>query len=163
MQLYAERHYGCRVNDYGWRGQRLIVLENELLRVGVVASKGADILELRYKPRDVDFLWHSPHPLLPPAEFVPTSAAPLGAFFDYYAGGWQESLPAGNGAPTYAGAPLGLHGEVTTMPWDVSLLPSSASSPTAPQSRARIRWRYPISVRRQRATAVATTIGAPIP
>lgn len=119
MHYDVDRHYGCRVTEYGWRGHRLIVLENELLRVGVVASKGADILELRYKPRDVDFLWHSPHPLLPPAEYVPTVAAPLGAFFDHYAGGWQESLPAGNGAPTYAGAPLGLHGEVTTMPWDV--------------------------------------------
>jgi hypothetical protein len=122
MQLYAERHYGCRVNEYGWRGHQLLVLENEVLRVGVVASKGADILELRYKPRDVDFLWHSPHVLLPPAGYVPTAAAPLGAFFDYYAGGWQESLPAGNGAPTYAGAPLGLHGEVATMPWDVRVL-----------------------------------------
>jgi galactose mutarotase-like enzyme len=121
MQLYSDRHFGCRVNEYGWRGHRLIVLENELLRVGVVASKGADILELRYKPRDVDFLWRSPHPLLPPAEYVPTSAAPLGAFLDYYPGGWQESLPAGNGAPTWQGAPLGLHGEVATMPWEVSL------------------------------------------
>ncbi len=119
MEYYAERHYGCRVTEYGWRGHRLVVLENEVLRVGVVATKGADIVELRYKPPDVDFMWHSPHPLLPPAEYIPTSPAPLGTFLDYYPGGWQESLPAGNGAPTLAGAPLGLHGEVATMPWDV--------------------------------------------
>src|SRR5579859_6313694 len=119
MHYYSERHFGCRVTEYGWRGHRLIVLENEVLRVGVVATKGADIVELRYKPRDIDFLWHSPHPLLPPGEYVPTSASALGAFLDYYPGGWQESLPAGNGAPAESGAPLGLHGEVSTMPWDV--------------------------------------------
>src|SRR5262245_702486 len=50
MEYYAERHYGCRVTEYGWRGHRLVVLENEVLRVGVVATKGADIVELRYKP-----------------------------------------------------------------------------------------------------------------
>ncbi|HXI14938.1 MAG TPA: DUF4432 domain-containing protein, partial [Chloroflexota bacterium] len=59
MRIHTERHHGCRVNEYVWRGHRLVVLENELLRVGVVASKGADVVELRYKPRDLDFLWHS--------------------------------------------------------------------------------------------------------
>ena len=89
------------------------------LRVGVVASKGADVVELRFKPRDVDFLWHSPHPLLPPAEYVPTAPTPTGTFFDQYAGGWQESLPAGNGTPRLGDARLGLHGEVSSLPWDV--------------------------------------------
>ena len=121
-RIYAERHHGCRVNEYGWRGHRLVVLENELLRVGVVPSKGADVVELRYKPRDLDFLWHSPHPLLPPAEYAPTTPSPNGTFFDQYHGGWQESLPAGNGTPVFERAALGLHGEVSSLPWDVRLL-----------------------------------------
>lgn len=121
-RIYAERHHGCRVNEYGWRGHRLVVLENELLRVGVVASKGADVVELRYKPQDIDFLWHSPHPLLPPAEYAPTQPTPNGTFFDQYHGGWQESLPAGNGTPTHERAALGLHGEVSSLPWDVRLV-----------------------------------------
>lgn len=125
-RLYAERHYGCRVNEYGWRGHRLIVLENERLRVGVVASKGADVVELRHKPSDVDFLWHSPHPLLPPAEYVPTTPTANGTFFDQYHGGWQESLPAGNGTPTYERAALGLHGEVNSLPWDVAVVDDRA-------------------------------------
>ena len=37
-QLYSERHHGCRVAEYVWRGHRLVVLENETLRVGVVAT-----------------------------------------------------------------------------------------------------------------------------
>lgn len=80
MRIYAGRHFGCRVEEFGWRGHRLIVLENETLRVGVVASKGADIVELRYRPRDADLLWHSPHPLLPPAEYVPTTPTPSGGY-----------------------------------------------------------------------------------
>jgi len=122
MRIHTERHHGCRVNEYVWRGHRLVVLENELLRVGVVASKGADVVELRYKPRDLDFLWHSPHPLLPPAEYVPTTPTPNGTFFDQYHGGWQESLPAGNGVPVYERAALGLHGEVSSLPWDVRIV-----------------------------------------
>ncbi|HEU5315097.1 MAG TPA: DUF4432 family protein [Chloroflexota bacterium] len=120
--LYAARHHGCRVTEYGWRGHRLIVLENELLRVGVVATRGADVVELRHKPTDLDFLWHSPHPVLPPALAVPTTPTPSGTFFDQYHGGWQESLPAGNGTPGEGNARLGLHGEVSSQPWDVHLV-----------------------------------------
>ena len=76
-QLYAERQHGCRVTEYGWRSHRLVVLENALLRAGVVASKGADLVELHYKPLDVDFLWHSPHTLLPPGQAV-TAPTPAG-------------------------------------------------------------------------------------
>jgi galactose mutarotase-like enzyme len=119
---YAERHHGCRVTEYGWRGHQLIVLENELLRVGVVPTKGADVVELRYKPLDLDLLWHSPHPILPPAEAIPTFPSPTGTFFDQYHGGWQESLPAGNGTPSLGRAQLGLHGEVSSQPWDVRLV-----------------------------------------
>ena len=124
--LYAERHHGCRVNEFGWRGHRLVVLENEVLRVGVVATKGADVVELRHKPSDVDFLWHSPHPLLPPDLAVPTTPTPSGTFFDQYHGGWQESLPAGNGTPGEGNARLGLHGEVSSQPWDARLVEEGA-------------------------------------
>ncbi|HET7771499.1 MAG TPA: aldose 1-epimerase [Chloroflexota bacterium] len=123
---YAERHHGCRVEEFIWRGHQLVVLENELLRVGVVATKGADVVELRYKPLDLDFMWHAPHPLLPPGEAVPTTPSPTGTFFDQYHGGWQESLPAGNGVPALGKAQLGLHGEVSSQPWDVRLVQDDA-------------------------------------
>jgi len=59
-QLYHARHHGCRIGEFVWRGHRLIVLENKRLRVGVLASKGADVVEFRYKPLDLDVLWHAP-------------------------------------------------------------------------------------------------------
>src|SRR5215204_3592098 len=36
---------------------RAVFLENEKLRVGVLADKGTDVIEFNYKPRDVDFVW----------------------------------------------------------------------------------------------------------
>jgi hypothetical protein len=126
MPVYGSRHHGCRVDEFRWRGHRLIVLENELLRIGVLASKGADIIELRYKPHDLDFLWHAPQPVLPPGEGVPTSARGQGAFLDYFPGGWQEVLPNAGPATIYKGAELGQHGEIALLPWDVRVIEDRA-------------------------------------
>jgi galactose mutarotase-like enzyme len=117
--LHEDRQHNCRIHEYGWRGHQLAVMENEVIRVSVVPTKGADVVELRHKPSDIDYLWHSPHPLLPPGLHAPTAPTDEGSFFDQYHGGWQESLPSGNGASAHAGAHLGLHGEVATLPWDV--------------------------------------------
>ena len=122
MKRYGQRYHHCRVNEYQWRQQQLIVMENELLRVGVLASKGADIVELRYKPRDLDVLWHSPQALLSPAEYVPTVARRAGAFLDYYPGGWQEIFPSAGPGTVLGGAELGQHGEVSLLPWDVRVV-----------------------------------------
>lgn len=119
--LHQDRQHNCRIHEYGWRGHRLVVIENEVIRVSVVATKGADVVELRHKASDVDVLWHSPHPLLPPGLYVPSAPAPEGSFFDQYHGGWQESLPSGNGTSEHAGAHIGLHGEVAFLPWDVQV------------------------------------------
>jgi hypothetical protein len=122
MKRYGQRYHHCRVNEYQWRGQQLIVMENELLRVGVLASKGADIVEFRYKPRDLDVLWHAPQALLSPTEYVPTVARRAGAFLDYYAGGWQEIFPSAGPGTVLGGAELGQHGEVSLLPWDVRVV-----------------------------------------
>lgn len=116
-----ERNWGCRLSEYILRGLRAVVLENELLRVTVLADKGTDIYEFLYKPKDVDFMWRSPFPLRNPALFVPTAPNAVGAFHDNYEGGWQEILPTG-GVPTqYKGAEFGYHGEVSLIPWDYAV------------------------------------------
>ena len=126
MGLYARRHHGCRIEEYMWRGHRLVVLENERLKIAVLASKGADILEARYKPLDLDVLWHAPQPVLPPGEQIPTVARSNGAFLDYFPGGWQEVLPNAGPASIYRGAALGQHGEVALLPWDVRVREDTA-------------------------------------
>lgn len=119
------RKSGCRVTlDYTYRGMRVAYLENDLVRVGVLVDKGADVFELAYKPRDIDVLWHSPIPLRRP--FAATCASPEGAFHDYFYGGWQEVLPAAGWAEgPYLGAYQGLHGEVSLLPFEARILEDS--------------------------------------
>jgi galactose mutarotase-like enzyme len=50
----------------------------------------------------------------------------LDAFFDRYAGGWQESFPVGNSAGSFYGAAMYLHGEVSLLPWQYRLIQNSA-------------------------------------
>src|SRR5918997_1326082 len=119
------RKSGCRLTlDYTYRDLRVAYLENDALRVGVLVDKGADVFELTYKPRDLDFMWHSPIPLRRP--FVATSALPEGAFHDYFYGGWQEILPsAGWAEEPYLGTYQGLHGEASLLPFDARVLEDS--------------------------------------
>ena len=124
----ADRYNGCRISECLWEGHRLVALENRSLRVTVVASKGADLLELRFKPMDLDLFWHAPQSLLPPGSLVPPTARAGGAFLDYFPGGWQEVLPNGGGPCVYRGAELGQHGEVALLPWRVEVVDNNADS-----------------------------------
>jgi Domain of unknown function (DUF4432) len=115
---WARRNWGCRVGGCSIEGLDAVVLENAVLRVTVLASKGAEIVELLYKPMDVDVLWRAPNGIVNPHLGAPTVATAAGAFMDAYGGGWQELFPT-LGAPTdYYGAPMGEHGEVALLPWD---------------------------------------------
>ncbi len=119
------RKQGCRISlDYTYRGMRVAFLENEVLRVGVLLDKGADIFEFTYKPRDLDFMWQSPIEMRAP--YVATSALPEGAFHDYYYGGWQEVLPsAGWASEPYLGTYQGLHGEISLLPFEAAIVEDS--------------------------------------
>ena len=119
MHYQHERNYGCRIsNAWTYRGLKTAVIENEILRVVVLIDKGADIYQFVHKPTDVDFLYRSPWGVRDTSRFVPTTGSPMGMFIDQYEGGWQTILPAGGNPSSYRGADLGLHAEVSTMPWD---------------------------------------------
>jgi len=116
------RHYGCRITDEStYKGRNVLFLENELIKTGLLLDKGADLFQFIYKPADVDFLWKSPNGLLNPQKYHDTIASGAGTFLDNYHGGWQEIFPGG-GPYVYQGAELGLHGEVTQLGWDYSIL-----------------------------------------
>jgi len=120
-----ERNFGCRIREYQYRGLRTLSLENELLRAGVLADKGTDVFELLFKPKDVDFLWHSPWGVRNPATYVATSHTAGSAFLDFYEGGWQDCFPTGGNSCEYQGMPFGAHGETPTLPWDYSIIEDS--------------------------------------
>ena len=126
MHYQLERTHGCRVSDaWTYRGLKTAVLENEHLRIVVLVDKGADIYQFVHKPTDVDFLWRSPLGVRDPSKFVPTTGSPMGMWMDVYEGGWQTVLPGGGFPSVYAGADLGLHAEVNTMPWDCAIVEDS--------------------------------------
>ncbi len=146
--MLFSRHYKCRLAaDLTWRGLRVLVMENELLRVAVLVDKGADVVELRYKPRDLDFLWHSPTPLYWTGAERQTLPHPEGLFADYNEGGWQEVLPNGGRQCEWQGAIFGLHGEVWALPWQCRVLEDSPER-VAVELEVRCR-RFPLRLTRR--------------
>ena len=55
-----QRYWGARILEYEYKGMRVVFLENEKLRVGVLVDKGTDIIEFNHKPTDTDFVWLAP-------------------------------------------------------------------------------------------------------
>lgn len=122
MGIYPEhihhRNFGCRLSEFVLKGYRAVTLENEKMRVTVLADKGTDIYEFLYKPTDTDFLWRSSLGLRARASYHPMAPVAVGDFLDYYEGGWQEMFPWGGHASIHRGVNTGLHGEVALAPWD---------------------------------------------
>ena len=122
-QYQHERNHGCRVSDaWTFRGLKTAVIENEILRVVVLIDKGADIYQFVHKPTDTDFMWRSPWGIRAPHARVPTSGAPDSLWMDVYEGGWQTVLPGGGFPSRHMGADVGLHAEISTVPWDAAII-----------------------------------------
>ncbi len=119
--VLPKRNHGCRIEtDATLWGQRAVVLQNELLRVTVLAGRGADIVEFLYKPLDVDFMWANPNGPVKEDSSQPPQEA-LKAFGHYYSGGWQELFPHGSKPVEAYGTDLYQHGEVWGLAWDVRI------------------------------------------
>ena len=99
----------------------MLSLENELIKITVLLDKGADIIDIVSKKRDVDFLWKKPGGIRETSKYILSTPSDSGNFEDYYAGGWQEVLPGG-GPCKYKGANLGLHGETALLPWGFKVI-----------------------------------------
>ncbi|HLH75062.1 MAG TPA: DUF4432 family protein [Chloroflexota bacterium] len=113
----------CRVSEtLTGRFTRTVILENELLRCVVLADKGADIYELRFKPRDLDVLWKAPWGFKELGALAPSAVSSQVAWLDHYEGGWQEIFPSGGGPASCFGIEMPFHGELATAPWDYQIL-----------------------------------------
>ena len=116
------RNYGCRYCEILYKGYRALVLENELIRATILLDKGSDIIELLYKPKDIDFMWRSPLELSGEIKHPATKELSGGSILDAYEGGWQELLPSISSPSNYKGMGLGFHGEVFSLPWSFEVL-----------------------------------------
>jgi hypothetical protein len=109
----------CRISlDWSYRGMRTIVMENSLIRIVSLLDKGSDIIELLYKPLDLNLMWQSPTGWRNPLKEASANPVTHGGFLDYYGGGWQDIAPsAGGHSVVYRGAELGIHGESAMLRW----------------------------------------------
>lgn len=132
MHYQDERTYGCRISDsWTYRGLKVVVMENELLRVSIIADKGADIFELVHKPTDTDFMWRTPWSVRETSKWIPPTGNGDNIWHDAYIGGWQTIAPTAGAPQKYAGADIGQHTEATLMPWDVSILEDTPNKVSA--------------------------------
>ena len=116
------RHFGARLHDYVLKGYRTIALENELVRVEVLADKGSDIRGFLHKPTDTEFMWRREIGLQPAGLGSEPRGDDESTFVDLYEGGWQECLPNGGESVRYKGARLPFHGELLTRPFEVEVI-----------------------------------------
>ena len=107
-------------------------MENSHLRIVFLLDKGGDMIELKYKPLDLDLLWHAPQGHINPAEYIPPIAWAESSFNDLYGGGWQDAVPViGNGPQEHRGARYGTHGESPVMRWNAEILESEGKAASA--------------------------------
>jgi hypothetical protein len=118
-----DRNYACRIStNYTYRGHDIGILENELIRVSLLLTKGTDIYEFLFKPMDVDFLFRTPMGVRHPAWLVTAPSNEANTWIDHYPGGWQEILPNGGYPSQLGGISLALHAEVSLQPWDYAIV-----------------------------------------
>jgi len=113
--------HGCRITEFSHLGYAALVLENDELRITLLPGKGSDVIHFLYKPLDADFMWAS-QPGLQPAGAVKAAAGRANLFLDNYPGGWQEILPNFGDPCVYKNTKLGLHDEVSTLPWNYAIV-----------------------------------------
>lgn len=115
----------CTISDeWTYNQMRVVWLENDHLRIGVLVGRGSDIFEFNYKPRNLNFLLRLDKDIHNPSQIVSQIRDTKNQLEDYYYGGWQEILP--NSAPgIYRNAELGQHGEVWMIPWKHAIIENS--------------------------------------
>ena len=50
------RNYACRIREYICNGIRMASMENEKIKAVFAVDKGTDLVELVYKPADLDYM-----------------------------------------------------------------------------------------------------------
>ncbi|MEK3721387.1 DUF4432 family protein [Paenibacillus sp. FSL H8-0034] len=82
----------CTIRESVISTLKTVTLENELLRVRILISKGADIFEFIYKPLDMDILLKTSNGL---DRFEHRNLAEhrLNNYSELFTGGWQDCLP----------------------------------------------------------------------
>lgn len=106
-------------------GRRLLVLENSLCRVTLWPEKGGAIISYVDSGSGLDIIWRNPFGQPPRAHVLDQPMRGSSELYDVMDGSWYVSLPNGFYAGDYFGAPIGIHGELRCLPWEVKALAST--------------------------------------
>lgn len=135
--------------DWHYRGMQTLIMDNELVRMVFLVDKGSDMMELVYKPLNIDVLWHAPTGYRSSLDHGSRFETPESGFTDRYGGGWQDILPTtGSGPVDMHGARFGLHGESAVLPWKATIVEGEEWSGTASAILALEGLRYPYKVQK---------------
>jgi galactose mutarotase-like enzyme len=99
---------------------KILILENELLRIKILTDKGADVFSIFLKTKNIEILGQTTDSqnILESMDFKSVKAK---FYNDYYIGGWQSILPT-NGKrqdEDFEG------GESSTLPWEYEVVEES--------------------------------------
>jgi len=100
--------------------EEMIELRNDAVLVTVDPGRGADVLTLTELSTGCDVLFRSPWRLRADAVRggqAPSTHHPVAGWLEQYRGGWQTLCPNGGPPREVHGAPVGFHGEASTVPW----------------------------------------------
>ena len=81
----------CSISDdWTYKDMKVVWLENDYLKIGILVGRGSDIFEFRYKPLDCDFMLRLAKGIRNPLQDFSQMRNTPNQFEDYYYGGWQE-------------------------------------------------------------------------
>ncbi len=100
--------------------RRLLVLENAFCRVAMWPELGGAIASYVDLASGVDIIWRNPHGQPARTRVLDQPMGGGSDLYDVMDGSWYVSLPNGFFAGDYFGAPLGTHGELRSLPWEVT-------------------------------------------
>lgn len=90
MMVCSDRNFGCRYLEAVMNGNRIVFLENDLLRIAILPDNGCNVADINYKSRDISIL-------LCTRQGLQSLRKPHGQYTDRfnetYHGGWFEAFP----------------------------------------------------------------------
>lgn len=118
--MVETKSISCKTGIFSGKVE-VVELENDFLKISILAGRGADLAELIYKPRNFNLAWQTSTgwPIKKTASNHP---ADVDSFLNGYPGGWQSVFPNGGAPSKYNGVEFGQHDEVSMLAWDYEIL-----------------------------------------
>ena len=87
----------CTISDdWIYKDMQVIWMENDFLKIGILAGRGSDIFEFRYKPFNLDFMLRLAKDIQNPRHIFSQMRDTPNQFEDYYYGGGLTGTAWGN-------------------------------------------------------------------